>query len=305
MRSSIIILLMVGLWAGTMTIHSCSQDNFENPYDQIDYGDVSEVESASPFSITGLHRDIFQPRCAIPACHDGNFEPDYRSAQSTYSTLVYHPITKNNEQEEFNFRVVPFDPEASVLIERLTNCCFVNQDDSMPQDNIGVPLEDESIDAIRQWIADGAKDVFDKVGSYPNTKARILFYVPTNENFDRDFSQQRIERFGSFVLPPQQNIKLVVAVMDDSTAVADLINNRIRFSSERDDFSQALTIDSEYFNFNDEEFWITDFNSSEFPENTAIYFRVYSNDVEQESDTEFPQDEDLFVYKDFYSFIVQ
>jgi len=306
MRRNIIILLMFGIWVATASIHSCSQDNFENPYDQIDYGDdSSEIEQASPFSITGLHRDIFKPRCSLPACHDGNFEPDYRSVQSTYSTLVYHPITKNNENLEFNFRVVPFDPEASVLIERLTNCCFVNQDDRMPQDNIGVPLEDELIDAIRQWIADGAKDVFDKVGSYPNTKARILFYVPTNENFDRDFSQQRIERFGSFVLPPQQNIKLVVSVMDDSTAVADLINNRIRFSTERDDFSQALTIDSEYFNFNDEEFWITDFNSSEFPENMAIYFRVYSNDGEQESDTEFPQDDDLFVYKDFYSFIVQ
>ncbi len=289
-----------------MTIHSCSQDNFENPYDQIDYGDVSDVESASPFSITGLHRDIFQPRCAIPACHDGNFEPDYRSVQSTYSTLVYHPITKNNENLEFNFRVVPFDPEASVLIERLTNCCFVNQDDRMPQDNIGVPLEEELIDAIRQWIADGAKDVFDKVGSYPNTRARILFYVPTNENFERDFSLQRLERFGSFILPSQQNVKLVVGVMDDSTAVVDLINNRVRFSTERDDFSQAVTIDSEYFNANENgEFWVTDFNSSQFPENTAIYFRVYSNDGEQESDTEFPQDDDLFVYKDFYSFIVQ
>jgi len=306
MRRNIIILLMFGIWVATASIHSCSRDNFENPYDQIDYGDDnSEIEQASPFSITGLHRDIFKPRCSLPACHDGNFEPDYRSVQSTYSTLVYHPITKNNENLEFNFRVVPFDPEASVLIERLTNCCFVNQDDRMPQDNIGVPLEDELIDAIRQWIADGAKDVFDKVGSYPNTRARILFYVPTNENFDRDFSQQRLERFGSFILPPQQNIKLVVSVMDDSTAVADLINNRIRFSTERDDFSQALTIDSEYFNFNDEEFWITDFNSSEFPENTAIYFRVYSNDGEQESDTEFPQDDNLFVYKDFYSFIVQ
>ena len=97
-----------------------------------------------------------------------------------------------------------------------------------------------------------------------------------------------------------------MSVYDDSTSVADLINNRVLFSTERDDFIQAVTIESEYFNFNENgEFWVTDFNSSQFPENTNIYFRVYSNDGEQESDTEFPQDDDLFVYKDFYSFIVQ
>lgn len=295
------------LLAMAIGFNACSGDSLENPFDDIEQ-EVADTGTgdASPFSITGLHRDVFLGRCAVPACHDGAFEPDFRSVQSSYSTLVYHPVTKNNEQLEFQFRVVPFDPDASVLIERLTNCCFVNQDDRMPQDNIGVPLPEEDVVAIRQWINDGAKDVFDKVPIFPNTRARVLFFVITNSSFDVFYSENRIGLFESVILPKAEEVNLVVSVSDDSTAVEDLVNNRVLFSTDSDDFSAATTLNSEFIFFEEfGDFWVTNFNTSQFPENTVIYFRVYSNDGEQETDTEFPEDDDLFVYKDFYSFIVQ
>ena len=120
-------------------VMSCSEDlGLDNPYDGIDYGPGDpKVEDLDPFTITSLHRDIFQARCALPGCHDGRFEPDFRTVQSAYSTLVYHPIIKNNAENQFKYRVVPFDPDLSVLMERLSNCCFVNQDDGMPQTILG------------------------------------------------------------------------------------------------------------------------------------------------------------------------
>lgn len=292
-------------------IIACNDDSVEsiiNPYDSVNYGDtISGDGDFDSLSIVGLHHNIFKARCAVPGCHDGAFEPDFRTVQSTYSTLVYHPITKNNEAEEFQFRVVPFDPTSSVLMERLTNCCFVNQDDRMPQDNIGVPLESHYIESIRLWIENGARDIFDQVSEYPNIGVRVLFYVPLNEDFTVDFGQNRIDGYGSFIVPQNELVNMVVAVADDSTAVADLTNNRVELSTNIDDFSNATIINSQLVSGegSGDQFYLTQFNSSDFPVNETIYFRIYSNDGEQPEDTEFPADDQQYFYKIYFSFIVQ
>src|ERR1700726_4030253 len=75
---------------------------------------------------------VLSVSCSKATCHDGSFEPDFRTLESAYYTLVYHPIIKNNFLHRFQYRVVPFDTTMSVLYQRLINCCFANVNDRMP-----------------------------------------------------------------------------------------------------------------------------------------------------------------------------
>ena len=305
-KGNTIILAASGFLFLTVLVMSCSDDlEVENPFDNVDYGDEGPgIEELDPFTITSIHRDIFQARCALPGCHDGNFEPDYRTVQSAYSTLVYHPIIKNNAENQFTYRVVPFEPDQSVLLERLTNCCFVNQDDRMPQDNIGVPLDDELINRIRVWIENGAPDIFGTIPELPNTSVRILFFIAINQALDSIYSENRIGEFGSFMLPRNEVVNMVVGWLDDKTPISELTNNRIEVSTQPT-FLSTTAINSEYFDFDEGgEFWITSINTADFMTNQIYYFRTYSNDGTQEEDTEFPNDDLPRAYTTFFSFFI-
>ena len=126
-------LLFLGLLIAVFLVN-CTEDNLPiNPYDGLDYGNTEIViDTVSATSFVKLHRDILGPSCNVMGCHDGSFEPDFRTVESSYNTLVFHPIIKNNLAEDFTYRVVPGDTALSVLHERLTNCCFVNTNDRMP-----------------------------------------------------------------------------------------------------------------------------------------------------------------------------
>jgi hypothetical protein len=117
------------------------------------------VDSAS---IVGLFKFVFSTHCNVGGCHDGTFEPNFTTIQSSYYTLVYHPIIKNNRKNSFKYRVVPYDTSKSVLYERITNCCFVNDDDRMPQFSDIEKLSDAEIKCVGKWIMDGAKNIDDK-----------------------------------------------------------------------------------------------------------------------------------------------
>src|SRR2546426_12312209 len=101
MRRLILILFLFVL----AFIHSCKKDKPTNPYDGVNYNtDTTTSPSPDPNTIVGLHKNIFFPRCAKSGCHDGTFEPDYRTVQSTYATLVYQPTIKKtvNFVDSFN-----------------------------------------------------------------------------------------------------------------------------------------------------------------------------------------------------------
>jgi len=96
-----------------------------------------------------------------------------------------------------------------------------------------------------------------------------------------------------------------VGLLDDKTPVPNLINNRLEISRRPNDYTDAIVINSEYFDFEEfGEFWITELNTANFPTNQVFYFRVYSNDGQQEQDSEFPTDELPRPYKTFFSFII-
>lgn len=103
-----------------------------------------------------IYMNIFEPSCALSACHDGSFEPNFSTAQSAYYTLVNHGIVKNATSGDFNYRVVPGDTAQSLLYERITNCCFVDDLDKMPL--LNMELKEADIEKIAQWILMGAPD---------------------------------------------------------------------------------------------------------------------------------------------------
>lgn len=102
-----------------------------------------------------IYKTILSPKCGVPACHDGSFEPNFTTLASSYNTLVNQPIVKNNIQGTFQYRVEPKNVIASELYERVNNCCFVNTNDEMPL--MGNKLTKEELQKIANWIDEGAK----------------------------------------------------------------------------------------------------------------------------------------------------
>ena len=54
-----------------------------NPYSNIDYGNNPDDIPVDSASYLGLHKYIFSKKCAVPACHDGAFEPDFRTIEGS------------------------------------------------------------------------------------------------------------------------------------------------------------------------------------------------------------------------------
>jgi hypothetical protein len=312
-----------GIMALTIALIGCDKETDlpPNPYDSIVYPTPpAPVDTLDPASIVSIHRDILQPRCAVPGCHDGNFEPDLRTVQSATSTLVYAHIVKNNADSTFAFRVVPYDTANSVLHERLTNCCFANTNDRMPQDNIGVPLESEYIQRIENWIMNGAQDMFGQVSDYPNQAPQIGAYVAVdtmsvdaivaafNANFPLVAASNRIDGvyYNPFILQHGRNVGIIIDVKDDSTNIANLQGSMMKFSYDPDDFSPSAPgfhqQNAQFLSVPGLQMWYVQFNTDLFNPDNVVYMRYYVSDGE--ATTEMPRDELVIQYKTFWSFYV-
>jgi hypothetical protein len=244
MRRFIIAVLTFAITL--LTIHGCKKDqvieqvlpdvSVFNPYDTLQGPDTTNGDPPlDPNSIAGLHKNVFKDGCAQAGCHDGFFEPDFRTVESSYFTLVYAPIVKNNATNDFDYRVVPNDTAASVLYERLTNCCFVNSGDRMPQDSLGI-LPQEKIDAIAAWIMNGAPDIQGNVSSLPNqepTTFGVLAYINDTTGLRIDTSRGPRGILNPFEVPVGSTIQICFGLVDDGNnfiAPATFTYNKANFT---------------------------------------------------------------------------
>ncbi len=108
MKNNKIIIGIFFFLIALICVNSCKKDEEPeptppaNPYDNVDYGtNTNPATPPDPNSFVGIHNNILKTRCAMPGCHDGNFEPDFRTVQSAYSTLVWHKIKKNIPGDSF------------------------------------------------------------------------------------------------------------------------------------------------------------------------------------------------------------
>lgn len=298
----IIPILFIALF-----ISSCKKEEAapENPYDNVNYQEGTElVDTLDPNGIVAIHRDILLPKCSTPGCHDGTFEPDFRTAMSSYSTLVYHKIVKNNPDNAYEYRVIPYDTTNSVFQKRLTWQTFANTNDRMPQDNIGVGLPKDDLDRISNWILNGAQDPEGYVAQIPNTqpKAAWIWVIEGQENW-LDIWSNPINTLtgtdnrddGSYLNPMIVDtamwLFMIPDLTDDSTAIADLEDVRIELSYDIDFGTIEESYDGTYMppSGDDGDSWYFNFQLPKtLLEETQIFLRIGMNDGDHAEDAFFP-----------------
>ena len=120
-------------------------------------GDGSGLPPAAPPGGFGpnfseIQANIFVPNCATTGCHLGAGAPQGLRLDdaNSHGMLVGVPSSESGSK----LRVAPGDADKSYLIQKLEGTASVGA--QMPLN--APPIEQASIDVIRQWITDGAID---------------------------------------------------------------------------------------------------------------------------------------------------
>lgn len=285
-----------------------------NPFDvTIDIPDMPSVEPDSA-SLVGLHKFIFSQSCAVPGCHDGAFEPDFRTVQSTYSTLVFQPVIKNTQDGRFNVRVKPFSVAESWLHNRVTT-----EDQVLGR----MPLYDNQltsgqVKSIEDWINAGAPDMFGHVSALPNTQPQFLgiaAFIPFGP-IDYRVDTTRDDLFAPFGTLNNSNLSIWFQVEDDSTRTGDLQVNEVLFSDDPYDFSNAKMIQATYSSTpkivedfygqgQDADFyWKVEINTGTLTPNAITYMRYRVEDGDHMETFEFPSADQGIGWQFYMSFFV-
>lgn len=313
MKKALFILLAVA------AAYSCKK-NEANPfevYKRYPPTIINPADTLDPNGFVGIHHNILKPTCANSGCHDGAFEPDYRTIESAYSTLVMQPIIKNNAQGSYKYRVVPGDPDKSVMYKRLIED-IDGMSGIMP---LSVdPTSDwnskkgKYIENIRNWIANGAKDEF---GRAPVT-------VNANPTFSGVFAAMGtgttpITRGGAgegeIKIPYlATNVTFYFAFTDDETVSTAFTYNKVKIKNSGSDFTAVVEKDLELISspftasgfFTDNAVYthkIT-LDMSAYPAGVKQFIRVYVQDTHAQP-TEIPVDGSTDYIKTYFSFVTQ
>lgn len=209
-----------------------------NPFDRYrEVGNllVNDSVNLPQGSFAQLHRDIFKPTCANAGCHDGHFEPDFRSIESSYNTLVYHPMIKNDAAGSYDYRVLPYELDASVLWNRL-NTDIDGQSGIMPlvvdPDDDWTEKREEYLRNVRLWIESGAPDVFGNVatkeGLNPYVQGLVGALTLQSQSYSRDGGK------GGILIPQTLYLlQLWISIRDDDHLPSE-IKAKLYLSSEVD-----------------------------------------------------------------------
>lgn len=244
MKSILLSICVLGLFFA-----SCERNNPtppDNPFDAIIYPEPpTPLPEPDSSSIVGLHKFIFSQSCAVPGCHDGSFEPDFRTIQSTYSTLVFQPVVKNTTGGDYEFRVLPQQPEASWLYYRVTT-----EDQLLGRmplyDN---PLTEGQTKSIRQWIEKGAPDMFGNASTQPNRQPMftgVAAFVDFNGFEYRVDTIRGDEPYYPFAALPNQDLTIYLALEDDSTNLGLLQGTSLTFTDKLDGYDQGLKVNATF-----------------------------------------------------------
>lgn len=304
------LLFILGLcWYGCKKKESAEP---ENPFASLSTSDEVPIDSINASTFLGLHKNIFAVKCANPGCHDGSFEPDFRTVESAYATLVYQTVVKH--VGAWDFRVLPYDTAKSWFWQRVTHERIVSNGDTsggrMPL--YQQPLTSTELKNISTWILNGARDAHGQAPSYPNKQPNITgYFAVDSSNYSGlsgvEFRQDSLF-YNPFEVSNHQAMLIGVEAIDDSTDAQFYQNCKLKFSLNKDNFSNALSVPCTYLTFTDStvhKLWICYVNTAIFPSDTTVYFRYYVNDNDHPNDAEFPLNESLFYYKGWWSFYIK
>ena len=307
-KNNLFYSLLVCIIAFAGLLVSCSkEDTPENPYDQVDYSSPgNNLNEPDPNSITGLHKNIFFPKCANPGCHDGTFEPDYRTIESSYATLVYQPVNKLtlDSVKIYSHRVIPNNVNDSWLIERLTT----STTEYMPSN--ATRLTTAEIDHVKNWINGGCKDINGNVAVKPNLQPNIVGYVALDSVYVQlDTNRLNDVPINPFIVNQGMTVTMAIIATDtaDGLSATDPANftvKKIKFSTDKNNFSGAISYSASTY-LAPYTAWLVTVPITSWPVGTTVYFRIYVNDGQHTADSEFPRNETLDYYKSLYAFYVQ
>lgn len=234
------ILTVFGLAVLLATLIQCQGDNLPpNPYDDIQDADDLSNDSIPLASLEGLQTKVFGPTCANSGCHDGTFEPDFRTAEASYNSLVYQPIIKNYVSNPLTHRVLPFDANNSMIIRRLTEDIdgisgimpLATEPDSDWEDSKAIYIQ-----ALKDWINSGCPDLLGNVASTSDFIPQLKGFQVTATGSSLAFP--RSENYSIQVPSSSLSIDLWFALSDESGN--PLIVDSLFLSYSRDDYSNSF-----------------------------------------------------------------
>lgn len=298
---TIIILLLICFFI------SCKKDPTENPFDQIDRTENTnpDFSNINSDNFAYLHEKVFQPTCANSGCHDGTFEPEFRSISSTYNSLVNHPGISNDAQNSYEKRVVPGSYSESLLNARLTI--------SIPNSSGMMPLEVDSesdwdenastyISLIQNWITAGAPDMFGNLPGQGTTDfpptVNGLVVLPegnTTTPYERDPDQAGITP----ILVDGAIIDIWILAEDDEVSSENIPVVELKFATSIEElslsnsmtYSSSETLNALDFSDNNATFYHKlSIDLSPYSSGTILYLRNVLNDGNQIENIEIPNE---------------
>ncbi|MGB0423298.1 MAG: hypothetical protein ACPGED_03200, partial [Flavobacteriales bacterium] len=195
-----------------------------------------------------LHGRIFSPTCANSGCHDGTFEPDFRTISSAYNSLVNHPVISNDATFSFVNRVTPGSASTSLLNERLT-ADIPNSSGIMPlevdEDSDWDSFDQEYISRIQDWINIGAPDMFGNLpgsgnSDLPPLVEGLVVFPSGNQTtpYIRDPEATGITP----IVVEAGLVDVWVRATDDNTAAELLSINELRIAPAVDELDDAPSV---------------------------------------------------------------
>ena len=278
-----------------LALISCGTEQPPNPFD---IGTGEPVDTANLMGFAALHEKFLEPRCANPACHDGTFEPDFRTVEGSYNTLVYHPVVKNDENETFEYRVVPGDVNQSWLINRL-----MTANDTLGRMPLyAEPLTWDEVKEFSDWIMAGAPDARGNLPIEPNEVPRFEWYVAFSG--DMDWNNTRIDNnrhAWEFPFPAavDDTVRLVFRMNDDMTEPSSFPNVKV-WLSDNEDYDNAVSYNANYLTGS---FWNLMFPPNTFNVGDTNYF--YLEFTDGTHNVMAPEFDSPWWYKDHCSFYIE
>ena len=294
-------------------VFSCQKEEQEpNPFN----GEVVNQDTVTlklvdpePNSIAGIYQNVFKPTCANIGCHDGTFEPDFRTIESAYNTMIYQVPIKNDGQ--YLYRVDPGKPATSVLLARLENKLTPPMPIQIEPDSDWPEKGSEYIQNIRNWIAAGAPDI---TGTIPTKKYRTATLEGAGVMIDTTWMERK-DNAGPLIIPDSTEEVTFYFAFDHRDLPSDqLTYNKIAFDTHHDGFDsthvemdlQVMStpkIERGFYGFLEEYTHRITLNLKTdldtIPE--QWFFRVYVKD-EFNDVTELPSDEGIYYAKSYMSY---
>lgn len=273
---------------------TCTKDgvkNGENPYSKIKPKATPKDTNLppDPNSIQGIYTNIFSPVCANSGCHDGTFEPDFRSIESSYSTLVQRTVIKKDTGNKWAFRVMPGNADLSMLFHRLTEDLNGNSG-IMPlvvePGTDWTTKKDQYIQNIKTWINNGAKDAFGKSPVNGDLPPQIIGFAAFPSGNSNPLGRSgKYEPIG--VPAGTGSVDLWFSFADDKTAQGSLTSNALNFTIDPIDFSSngksPLTLSTakilkSLYGDDVQYMYKYTINLASYKKDDVIWLRVYTSD---------------------------